>query len=134
LLDRSLDRPRRAVDVAVRRFEMVMHVDVRLHDLRSYGNFCSMTSARTTDDCAIYVLDVPEFSTLVAALRDVPGISIEKHADYFVARAPGEIVVQRRTTGVGQAVWFGALTGGIRGRIVTFSEDELRVAPLTADR
>jgi hypothetical protein len=113
---------------------MVMHVDVRLHDLRSYGNFCNMTSATTTDDCAIYVLDVPEFSALVAALRDVPGITIEKHADYFVARAPGEIVVHRRATGVGQAVWFGALTGGIRGRIVTFSDDELRVAPLTADR
>lgn len=92
-----------------------------------------MTST-ATGDCAIYVLDVPEFSALVAALRATPGISIEKHADYFVARSAGEIVVERRATGVGQAVWFGALTGGIRGRIVTFSDDELRVAALTADR
>ena len=92
-----------------------------------------MTSV-TTDDCAIYVLDVPEFSALVTTLRDTPGISIEKHGDYFVARSAGEIVVQRRATGVGHAVWFGALTGGIRGRIVTFSGDELRVAPLTSDR
>jgi len=82
----------------------------------------------------MYVLDVPEFSALVAVLRETPGISLEKHADYFVARSTGEIVVERRATGVGQAVWFGALTGGIRGRIVTFSADELRVAPLTADR
>lgn len=88
----------------------------------------------TSDDCAIYVLNVPEFSAVVDALRDVPGISIEKHGDYFAAQSAGEIVVERRATGVGHAVWFGALTGGIRGRIVTFSDDELRVAPLTADR
>jgi len=106
---------------------------VRLHVLRSYDIFCSMTSA-VTSGCAIYVLDVPEFSALVAALRERPEISVEKHGDYFVARSAGEIVVERRATGVGQAVWFGALTGGIRGHIVTFSESELRVAPLTADR
>jgi len=92
-----------------------------------------MTSV-TTDGCAIYLLDVPEFAALVAALRETPGILIDRHADYFVARSANEIVVERRATGVGHAVWFGALTGGIRGRIVTFSDDELRVAPLTADR
>jgi hypothetical protein len=102
-----------------------------LHELCSYVTFVSTMVQTANDDCAIYLLDVPEFAALVAELRATPGVSLAKRGDYYVAQAPGEIVLRRAATGVGQAVWFGALTGGVRGRIVEFSENELRVAPLT---
>jgi hypothetical protein len=79
---------------------------------------------------AMYVLDVPEFSALVRQLESAADVAITKRGDYYVAETPGEIVLHRQAAGVGQAVWFGALTGGISGRIVEFSDDVLRVAPL----
>jgi hypothetical protein len=91
-----------------------------------------MSLETANDGCAIYLLDVPEFAALVAELRATSGVSMAKRGDYFVAQAPGEIVLHRAPTGVGQAVWFGALTGGVRGRIVEFSENELRIAPPTS--
>lgn len=82
-----------------------------------------------TPTCAIYLLDVPEFAPLRRALESA-GVSVAQHGDYQVAQASGEIVLHRKDAGVGQAVWFGALTGGVTGTIVEFSEDTLRVAPL----
>ena len=69
-----------------------------------------------------------------AVLRTSPAWTIEARGDYQVAQAAGEIVLLRSDTGVGEAVWFGALTGGVRGTIVEFTEQTLRVAPLTSER
>ena len=90
-----------------------------------------MTNATTTSRCALCVLDVPEFDPIVRALRS-GGIAVKQHGDYHIAEATNEITLRRSDTGVGPAVWFGALTGGITGEIVEFSEDTLRLAPLTA--
>jgi hypothetical protein len=79
--------------------------------------------------CAIFLLNVPEFEPLRRTLQSA-GVAVTLHGDYHVARASGEIVLHRKDAGVGQAVWFGALTGGVIGTIVEFSEDTLRVSPL----
>ena len=84
-----------------------------------------------TEQCAMYLLSVPEFEPLVRALAATPGMSISQRGDYTVAEATGEIVMHRADAGVGQAVWFGALTGGVVGTIVEFSEQTLRIAPVT---
>ena len=80
--------------------------------------------------CAIYLLRVPEFEAVARALAALDGVSLAPCGDYHVARAAGEIVLRRESCGVGHAVWFGALTGGIAGRIVEFSDDTLRLAPI----
>jgi hypothetical protein len=87
----------------------------------------------TTGNCAIYLLSVPEFEPLVRGLTTTAGVSVAQRGDYHVAEATGEIVLHRKDVGVGQAVWFGALTGGIDGTIVEFSEATLRIAPLTSN-
>jgi hypothetical protein len=87
----------------------------------------------TTGFCSIYLLSVAEFEPLVRGLSTLDGVSIEQRGDYHVARASGEIVLHRAGTGVGEAVWFGALTGGVSGTIVEFTEQTLRVAPLTSN-
>lgn len=79
--------------------------------------------------CAICVLRVPEFDAIVRALRAVDGIRISELADYIVAEADGDIVLARTATGVAQAVWFGALTGGVTGTIVQYTEDSLHLTP-----
>ena len=91
-----------------------------------------MTNATTTSHCSLCVLDVPEFDAIVRVLRAGGGVTVKRHGDYHIAEAANEITLRRSDTGVGPAVWFGALTGGISGRIVEFSEDTLRLAPLTA--
>ena len=86
----------------------------------------------TTGYCAIYLLRVPEFEPLVRQLSATGGISMSQRGDYNIAEATGEIVLERQATGVGEAVWFGALTGGINGSIVEFTEKTLRIAPATS--
>ena len=87
-----------------------------------------------TANCAIYLLKVPEFEPLMRGLEATPGITLAHRGDYCVAEAADEIVLLRDAVGVGQAVWFGALTGGVTGRIVEFTEQVLRIAPLNGDR
>ncbi len=87
----------------------------------------------TAEHCSIYLLNVPEFDPLMRGLATADGVSIAERGDYYVAEAAGEIVLHRKDVGVGAAVWFGALTGGVTGTIVEFSEDTLRVAPLTSN-
>jgi hypothetical protein len=77
--------------------------------------------------CAIYLLNVPEFEPLRRGLATVDGMSLTQRGDYWVAESDREIVLHRRDVGVGQAVWFGALTGGVTGKITEFSEDTLRI-------
>jgi hypothetical protein len=87
----------------------------------------------TTRHCAIFLLSVPEFEPLVRSLSATDGVAIAQRGDYHVASADGDIVLHRRDAGVGQAVWFGALTGGVTGTIVEFTEETLRIAPLTTN-
>ena len=79
---------------------------------------------------AIYILDVDEFRPLVAALRRRSSLTLEGPVSgYFVAASEGPIEVQREETGLCEAIWFGALTSGFKGRIERFDASALRIVP-----
>jgi hypothetical protein len=71
----------------------------------------------------LFVLDVPEFAPLIAGAA--AGHSVRRRAGYAMIEAPDRIIVERAKSGLGDAVWFGALTGGYEGRIVEFSAERL---------
>jgi hypothetical protein len=77
---------------------------------------------------AIYVLDVEEFAPLVRDARAMGGVTVAGPAQgYFRISSPGEITFKRKSLGFKPAVWYGALTGGLVGRVAEFSRDTLRI-------
>lgn len=75
---------------------------------------------------AIYVLDVPEFLPLVRGSSEA-GLQVEGPTHgYYRIRAP-RIVLRRKALGLKYPIWFGALTGGLEGRIAQFDRDTLEV-------
>jgi hypothetical protein len=74
----------------------------------------------------LYVLEVPEFAPLLRACR-AQRYATASRGGYTVVSAPGEIAIARQATGQGEAVWFGALTGGFAGRIAAFDGEQLRI-------
>ncbi|MFD0888681.1 hypothetical protein ACFQ08_29445 [Streptosporangium algeriense] len=77
---------------------------------------------------AIYVLDVPEFAPLAdaAAAED---LVVTRRGGYIRLAAQGPITVRRAGTGLVDAVWFSALTGGYTGVLDRFDQDRIRVVP-----
>ena len=49
-------------------------------------------------------------------------------AGYTRIQTSGELEFKRKELGLKPAVWYGALTGGVVGRVVEFSRDTLRIA------
>lgn len=77
---------------------------------------------------ALYVLDVDEFRPLVTCARAMPGVSVTgPHGGYLRIASAGPITFDRKTLGFKPAVWYGAVTGGLVGRITEFSRDTLRI-------
>lgn len=72
---------------------------------------------------SLFVLDVPEFAPLIAGSANVH--AVRRRGGYAMIEAAGTIVIERSRSGLGEAVWYGALTGGYEGRIVEFSADRL---------
>ena len=68
---------------------------------------------------SLFVLDVPEFAPLIAGAAS--SHRIRHRGGYAAIEAPEKVVVERARSGLGDAVWYGALTGGYEGRIVEFS-------------
>ena len=83
------------------------------------------------DKAAIYVLDVPEFKALLDAAEASPGYATQP-ADNGYVRIVGNpgLRFQRKELGFKPAVWYGALTGGLNGRIERFDMDVLAIEPL----
>lgn len=80
----------------------------------------------------IYVLNVPEFAALAEVARRNPAYRVFRGGDdYSIIESDGDIILDRRELGFKPAVWYGALTGGIEGRIAEFGRDTLRLAPDT---
>ena len=75
----------------------------------------------------LFILDVPEFAPLVQALGAEAGIRKRKHGAYWAFDGDGHIALERRSARVGEAIWFGALTGGFEGRVAEFSPERLRI-------
>ena len=79
---------------------------------------------------AIFVLDVPENEGVVTVAEQDPSLLVDKVGPYFRVSAEGddgEIVVDRRATGVRHAVWYSALAGLADARVVQHDKDALRV-------
>lgn len=72
---------------------------------------------------SLFVLEVPEFAPLIAGAAS--GHTVRRRGGYALIESAEKIVVERAKSGLGDAVWFGALTGGYEGRVVEFSAERL---------
>jgi hypothetical protein len=80
----------------------------------------------------IFVLDVPEFGALVEHARSRADYSVTGPArGYWRISAADTLEFERKALGFKPAVWHGALTGGLIGRIERFDNDRLCIS---ADR
>lgn len=76
----------------------------------------------------IFVLDVEEFTPLVAHARGRQDLRVSgPRKGYWRIDADGEMHFSRKELGFKPAVWNGALTGGLLGRVAQFEKDTLRV-------
>ncbi len=74
----------------------------------------------------LYVLDVPEFRPIVEHARTNAAFTLHgPTSGYFRVSAVGTIRLERKALGFKPAVWHGALTGGLVGRITQFDNDVL---------
>lgn len=78
---------------------------------------------------ALFVLDVPENTTVAKVAAEDPEVAVGKVGPYFEITAAGAIVVDRRATGCRHAVWYSCVAGVADGRIVQHDKDALRVDP-----
>lgn len=76
----------------------------------------------------LFVLDVPEFASLVEA-GAASGLAVERRGGYAQLAGAGAIRLDRAATGLGRAVWYGALTGGYLGSIERFDDEALVIRP-----
>ena len=79
---------------------------------------------------AIYILDVPEYAPVVAYAEARAELKVTALGPYRKISADGRIAIDREATGLGPAVWFGTLVGGLDGEIVEFDEHRLVVGPV----
>ncbi|WP_059413629.1 VOC family protein [Cupriavidus basilensis] len=79
---------------------------------------------------SVYVLDVPEFAALIDVARGTEGYATTALGNGYV-RIDGNprIALRRKALGFKPAVWYGALTGGLAGRIEQFDMDALLISP-----
>jgi hypothetical protein len=75
----------------------------------------------------LYVLDVPEFSSLVDFSERAYELSVTNHGAYRKIEAADKLTISRVDTGMDPAIWFGALVGGFEGNIEEFSEHTLTI-------
>ena len=76
----------------------------------------------------LYLLDVPEFEPAAKALEGSPGCRLSRAKGYVRIESEGDIVVERKATGMNEAVWFGLAVAGFDGVIAEFTSDRLRIA------
>jgi catechol 2,3-dioxygenase-like lactoylglutathione lyase family enzyme len=90
-----------------------------------------LDSQNASDNIAsIFVLDVPEFRSLVdVATRDARYRTEVVEGNYIRIDGNPSLHFSRKELGFKPAVWYGALTGGLRGRIERFDADMLVIEP-----
>ena len=82
---------------------------------------------------AIYVLNVPEFMPLVEYARQQNGCKVEgPRLGYWRISGSPVLSFRRKELGFKPAVWHGALTGGLVGRITHFDNDLLSIEEAAA--
>jgi hypothetical protein len=77
-----------------------------------------------------YVLDVPEFAPMVSAARQLQSCRVHSvRRGYIYVEFDGDVEIERAATNLSEAVWFGCLTGGLNGKIVSFDNKRIKLAP-----
>ncbi|HVM77645.1 MAG TPA: hypothetical protein VMU06_01410 [Stellaceae bacterium] len=76
---------------------------------------------------ALYVLKVPEFRPLIACAERDPRLRTTDCGNYVRIDGDPELTIARSATGMGEALWFGSLVGGIEGRISEFDAEVIRL-------
>lgn len=77
---------------------------------------------------SVYVLNVPEFRPLIDVAGQDPVCRVsDVGLGYCRIDADTVIEFDRRALGFKPAVWYGAFTGGIVGRIAEFGRDRVRI-------
>ena len=77
---------------------------------------------------SVFVLNVSEFLPLVEHCRGRKEVSITGPAlGYYRLQAAGAIKFVRKELGFKPAVWHGALTGGLVGKVTHFDNDVLTI-------
>ena len=90
-----------------------------------------LVESRDAAVASVFVLDVPEFRPLVdAALQS--GVYRTAALDDGYIRIDGNpgLTFNRKALGFKPAVWYGALTGGLAGRIERFDTESLVISPM----
>lgn len=77
----------------------------------------------------LYVLDVPENTSLPKVAGQDPTVTVGRVGPYFEIVADGPLVIDRHVTSCRHAVWYSVVAGVSGGRIVQHDKDALRVEP-----
>jgi hypothetical protein len=77
----------------------------------------------------IFVLDVPENTSIAKVAAQVHGVQLDKVGPYFVIESDGPIIIDRRATECRHAVWYSCIAGLEGCRIIQWDKDALRVGP-----
>ena len=81
------------------------------------------------DRLQLFITRTAEFEPLVRAIAETSGVTVEEAGPYVALSSPTPIVVDRRATGVNQAIWYSALAGLHGARVVQHDRDTLRIEP-----
>lgn len=74
------------------------------------------------------MLDVPEFRCLIDDARKRGDYRVTQVGrGYYRIDSERELVFERKALGVKPAVWYGLFTGGLKGRIVQFDRERVRI-------
>lgn len=77
---------------------------------------------------SIFVLDVEEFRPLVTNAQSMSGVEVLGPVNGYIKISSASFLeFNRKSLGFKPAVWYGALTGGMLGRVTEFGRDTLRV-------
>lgn len=75
----------------------------------------------------LFMLDVPENTTIAAVAAELPDVKVDRLGPYFVIESEQTVVIDRRASGARHAVWYSCV-GGLDGfRIVQWDKDALRL-------
>ena len=79
---------------------------------------------------SVFVLDVPEFRSLIAAAETRTDCRVTRLREHYVRiQSDGPMEFSRTALGMKPAVWHGLFTGGLDGRIERFDRDLVRIVP-----
>jgi hypothetical protein len=74
----------------------------------------------------LFVLDVPENTSVARVAAQSAEVHVDKVGPYYVIESEAPIVIDRRETGCRHAVWYSCVAGLAGCRIVKWDKDALR--------